>query len=404
MNFEMSLISFLVCIVAGSFLAKMKAFAFLTKRASRFETVDGLRGFLAISVLFHHFVITYYWKTSGRWTRPPEDYYENYGKVGVAIFFMITGFLFISKILHSKEKIDWLKIYESRMFRIFPLYLFALASISAIVFHNSSYQLRSDFLEIISQHVKWMMFQGGSINNYTETKLIIAGVDWTLKYEWLFYISLPFVSIALWKGNKYTSFFLAAIILFFNLYPTTFVVYPNAYFSTKYFILFAIGGFVSHLAKNHKIDESIIKSKFVSIVVLILIFGCVFYPNTLDIIHIIIMSLFFFLVVLGNDLFGLFQLKSTKLLGEISYSIYLLHGLVLYILFTQLSVVDISKITPQKYLMFMPVVSILVVLVSSVTFIFIEKKFIDFGRRYLFSRRLSSLMENANKALQGTNR
>ncbi|MGE6454520.1 acyltransferase family protein [Shewanella baltica] len=400
----MSLISFLVCIVAGSFLTKMKAFAFLTKRNSRFESVDGLRGILALSVLFHHFVITYYWKTSGTWTRPPEDYYQNYGKVGVAIFFMITGFLFISKILHSKEKIDWFKIYESRIFRIFPLYLFALAFISAIVFHNSSYQLKSDFLEIIRQHVKWMMFQGGSINNYKETNLIIAGVDWTLKYEWLFYISLPFVSIALWKGNKYTSFFLAAIILFFNLYPATFVVYPNAYFSTEYFILFAIGGFVSHIAKNHKIDESIIKSKSVSMVVLMLILGCIFYPKTLGIIHIIIMSLFFFLVVLGNDLFGLLQLKSTKLLGEISYSIYLLHGLVLYILFTQLSVVDISKVTPQKYSMLMPVVSILVVLVSSVTFIFIEKKFIDFGRKYLFSRRLSSLMENANKALQRTSR
>jgi peptidoglycan/LPS O-acetylase OafA/YrhL len=399
MNFEISLISFLVCIVAGSFLAKMKAFAFITERNSRFETVDGLRGFLAIAVFFHHFVITYYWKVSGKWIRPPEDYYQNYGKVGVAIFFMITGFLFISKLLNSKDRIDWLKIYESRIFRILPLYLFSLTLISAFVFHNTNYQLNSNFLEIINQYVKWIMFQGGLINNYSETRLTIAEVDWTLKYEWLFYISLPIVYFALRKGNIYTNILLASTIIFFYLYPSTFVIYPNAYFSTQYFILFAVGGGGSYIVKINNFNTEIIKSKSVSVIALILIFGCIFYPVTLGVIHIILMSLFFLLVVLGNDLFGLFRLKSARLLGEISYSIYLLHGLVLYFLFTQLTVFDFSKSGQQKYLLLMPLVSLAVVFVSSVTFILIEKKAIDLGRRNLLSLRLSAMIENTKKHL-----
>ena len=135
-------------------MVKLKYFPFLDERSSRFESLDGLRGFLAISVFFHHFAVTYHWKIHGIWTKPPpEIYYLNYGKVGVAIFFMITGFLFISKISKSNEKIDWPKLYESRFFRIVPLYLFALALISLIVFHNSEYQLNSQPIDLLKQYM-----------------------------------------------------------------------------------------------------------------------------------------------------------------------------------------------------------------------------------------------------------
>lgn len=204
MNIEISLLSFLVCIGLASLLAKAQAFSFLQERNSRFDTLDGLRGFLALSVFFHHFVITYYWKMTGQWVNPPEHYYQNYGKVGVSIFFMITGFLFISKILKSKGNIDWMKIFESRLFRIFPLYIFVILCITVIVFDNSGYQLHSSYQELIKQYIKWGFFQGSSINDFPNTNRVIASVDWTLKYEWLFYVSLPIVSFVIFKGGKFS--------------------------------------------------------------------------------------------------------------------------------------------------------------------------------------------------------
>ena len=33
-------------------------------------------------MFFHHYIITWYWVNHGRWERPPETVYQNYGKVG----------------------------------------------------------------------------------------------------------------------------------------------------------------------------------------------------------------------------------------------------------------------------------------------------------------------------------
>ena len=132
MDFIASIVALITSLIVAFFLSKLTRFSFISERDSRLDTLDGLRGFLAIFVFFHHYVITYYWKTTDQWIRPPEDYYHNYGKVGVALFFMITGFLFLSKILTLRRSIDWLKVYESRFYRIMPLYIFVLLAITCV--------------------------------------------------------------------------------------------------------------------------------------------------------------------------------------------------------------------------------------------------------------------------------
>lgn len=399
MNFWISVFSLLVCIALGGLLARLKYFRFLGERKSRYESVDGFRGFLAISVFFHHFVITYYWKVGGSWEKPPEDYYQNYGKVGVAMFFMITGFLFTSKLINSKSRVDWVTLYESRFFRIFPLYVFALLATTLIVFHNTEYQINLSFMEMIHQYFLWLTFQGSTINDYSDTWKIMAGVYWTLKYEWLFYFFLPVVYFLLRNFNMSSIYVLLAVALYFNLYSTTFRYYPNSYFATEFFLLFAVGGGASHLV-NKKIPVDVTRSKLSSFIALILVVFSVFYPNTLDIIHIIGMSLLFILIALGNDLFGLFRLRSTILLGEISYSIYLLHGLVLYLVFTQLAIVDVTELSPDEYSILMPVISVLIVLISSISYLFLEKTSMDIGRRYSRDRCTSMVFKNIYNAFK----
>ena len=135
-NFGVTLIAFLVSMLVAKMIGRHKLYSFLSSRSGRYGTLDGLRGYLALSVVFHHYVITWYWKVGGSWGRPPEDYFQNYGKIGVAIFFMITGFLFISKVMGSAGKLNWFMLYESRIFRIFPLYIFAVAIISVVVLYK----------------------------------------------------------------------------------------------------------------------------------------------------------------------------------------------------------------------------------------------------------------------------
>lgn len=396
MSFEISILSFLACIATGYILSKTNAFSFLNNRDSRFDTLDGLRGFLALSVFFHHFATTYYWKVNGTWLMPPELVYQNYGTVGVSIFFMMTGFLFTLKLINSKWKTDWLKFFESRTFRIFPLYFFAVLFIVAIVFHNSNYQLNSPPHELIRQLLRWGIFHGISINNYEDTGRIIAGVDWTLKYEWLFYASLPAISIILSKGKKVINYLLCSLALVFFFQPI-----ESDSLSSKYAILFLAGGVSAHivvLGGSYTLPK--IASKLTSLATLMLLAGIMLYPRAFDFIHIMMMFIFFTLIALGNDLFGVLRLNAARVLGEISYSAYLLHGLLLYILFTQLAILDITTLSANQYSLIMPITGVLVVLLSAITFLCIEKPFIEYGRQYNLSRLLRSISAKV-KTLRG---
>lgn len=398
MNFWVTLISFFVCVVIANVLIKLKAFAYLRHRSGRFDSLDGLRGYLAISVFFHHFVVTYYWKITGQWASPPESYNQNYGKVGVAVFFMITGFLFISKLLNSEGKINWLQLFESRFFRIFPLYILAVLSITLIVFHDSDYRLVSSLPDLIQQYLKWFVFHGSNINEFTETGRLIAYVDWTLKYEWLFYLSLPILSLILFKGNKFIKVLLLVSCFLLFLKPIWILS-----FSTQYFILFVVGGLTAYILTLNKISPKLIKSKYASLLTLSLLIGSIFHPFTFSLSHIVFISAFFMLVAFGNDLFGIFQLKSSILLGEISFSIYLLHGMLIYLLFTQFHIINFKEINATTFILLMPIVSILVVLIASITFLFIEKPCINYGRQYSLSSTVNSIWIFACKALQSAN-
>lgn len=98
------LVLLISCIGISSII--LKRFDFLPNDViKRSSPIDGLRGVVALSVLAHHFYITYVWKISGVWKKPDTTLIDNFGSVAVSIFFLITGYLFINKMM--KVDIDW---------------------------------------------------------------------------------------------------------------------------------------------------------------------------------------------------------------------------------------------------------------------------------------------------------
>ena len=357
----------------GYILHRLNRFHFLTRRSNRYGAIDGLRGYLALSVFIHHFVLTWYWKSTGKWGSPPEAYFENLGKFGIAIFFMITGFLFISKILTYNGKMDWYRLYQSRLFRIYPLYFFVILFISSIILYQSGFTLNTNIPVLIKQYIKWFIFHGSVINDFNDTRRIIAGVDWTLKYEWLFYILLPLIAVIIRQGKLAVILLFAALLLLF-INPLR-----VEYFFTRYFILFAIGGIAAVLYLKLQNHKTRIDSHIWSFIVLLMLLAALFYPDTFSPLHVLLMTLFFIPVALGNTLFGLFKTKASVYLGEISYSIYLLHGAVLYILFSAINI-DISEISLVHFLVWLPFIGLLVILFSTLTYLYIEKPFLEYSR------------------------
>lgn len=377
-SFVMPAVSIILCMTLASILSKTKYFAFIKSRKHRSGSIDGIRGFLALFVFFHHFIIMYYWKLNDQWRRPPEDVFENYGKVGVAIFFMITGCLFFSKIVNTKHPINWVALYQSRVFRILPLYIFALTIITIIVFAGSNYQLNVTPFVLLKQLAKWGLFIGSTINGFLDTRFIIAGVDWTLKYEWLFYLSLPIISII----NRKLGFIGLLLLVTFSLLG---FIYPiSTYvFSSTFILYFCIGAAISSAPKafNEFIKNNNVLISTINLVLLIL---TLLYPTPLDLVHVLMISVLFLLVAAGNTIFGLLALQSAIVLGEISYSIYLLHGIILYLIFTVLAPISVEAYLINEFIYFMPIISIIVVAISALTYILIEKPCIDFGRKLTF--------------------
>ena len=367
--------SLIICMLIANYLGKTNLFSFLDSRKGRFGSIDGVRGFLALFVVFHHFIIVYYWKVEGAWQRPPEDIFQNYGKVGVVIFFMITGYLFFAKINNKERPINWILMFKSRLFRILPLYIFALLIITLIVFNNSNYQLNISPAMLVKDLAKWGLFIGGTINGFLDTRVIIAGVDWTLKYEWLFYFSLPIIALVGKKVGVFGLIVLVLISVFGYFIPVSFL-----YFSSEFLIYFSIGAMTSCISKGFMLH--IAKRSFlISTINTILITLVLTYPNTLDFIHVIMISVLFIFIAAGNTLFGLLSLRASVVLGEISYSIYLLHGIILYVIFTAHSPVSLSDLLVDEFMYFMPPISAIIVLVSAFTYLYIEKPSIEFGRK-----------------------
>lgn len=90
---------------------------------SRFVTIDGLRGFLAFFVFLHHGAIWHGYLRTGLWQLPASPLFTHFGQASVALFFMITSFLFWTRLLTSAPgRIDWLQLYSSRVLRLVPLY------------------------------------------------------------------------------------------------------------------------------------------------------------------------------------------------------------------------------------------------------------------------------------------
>ena len=122
------------------------------------------------------------------------------------------------------------KLFVSRFFRIMPLYLLVLLITVFYSFLIFEFHLHTSVPILIKDVVKWFLFIGGEINSYPDSRRITAGVTWTLKYEWVFYLCLPLLYFFLKNKLLIYALVMCSIFLYFhNIHITPF-------FETKYII------------------------------------------------------------------------------------------------------------------------------------------------------------------------
>lgn len=346
----------------------------------KYSSIDGLRGFLATFVFICHSSL-WYFRTHPNIQGTGLDIFSNLGPAAVSYFFMITSFLFFSKLIEARSgKLDWLKLYVGRVTRIMPLYTVVVLILFTMVAIVSHFMIRESLPDLLTHAIQWMFFMEPDINQVRQTRLIIYGVQWSLAFEWMFYCSLPILGALFFRIRSslttilFSSFFLVIfLIIIFKVYD----------FRAWNGLLQFLGGLpAALLSKNKKVRALCSKSWMSAIWIVGFVFALIYFYDSIQIVHFIFISILFTGIACGNDMFGLLTTKICRQLGQISYSIYLVHGLVLFTTFYfVIGFNNITKMSLTKYWSIICLCTIPLIIVTCITFRFVEKRGIDSAKK-----------------------
>ncbi|MBC7751429.1 MAG: acyltransferase [Candidatus Saccharibacteria bacterium] len=336
--------------IASILTAVVTAF-FLSRRfggpneQDRFASIDGLRGYLAFFVFLHHSSLWYFFLHTGKWELPTSNLYRHFGQSSVALFFMITGFLFFSKLINSRtRKIDWLQLFVSRFMRLVPLYLAAMIMLFIIIAIASQGTLSEPPIALIKNCIKWLIFTvpgAPEINRIGQTWQIVAGVTWSLPYEWFFYFSLPLLAIVMGRSVPVGAITIALVGLISML------LWPK---DLDMFWSFAGGVVAAYFVRIEKLRQFSSTPMASLLVVGILTLVVLCFERAYMAAPLILLTLAFILIASSTNLFGILTWKPSLFLGEQAYSLYLLHGVVLYVTMNYVIGLDTARtISPIIY-------------------------------------------------------
>jgi len=265
-------------------------------------SIQYLRGISALAVVYFHL-------------------YQTTGQQGVAVFFVISGFIMID-IMNKKHR-NFFSFFKARFLRVAPLYylLILLTLLLGIAYDPTIQRI---------------------IQSFTFTALgSVLPVGWTLTFEFIFY-TLVSISILIFQKMIYRLIFLF-ISLAIGDYLLNYILVSRNYEYGNYFWFFIFGMGSFYIIKNIQLIPQIFKNKYLLLFILMISTIYLFLGNYLglsyyidDVNHYLYNNLVAsFLIVTSILILEIeqkwsFQNKILILLGNASYSIYLTHYIVIH--------------------------------------------------------------------------
>jgi peptidoglycan/LPS O-acetylase OafA/YrhL len=346
--------------------------------ARRQTSIDGLRGCLGISVFIHHTILTWRSLNGTPWQTPPARLVLHLGQTSVALFFMITAFLFWSKVLASGEKMDWSAMLFARVYRLYPVYLLMFALVLAAVALMTFSAVPQPANSQVKPVLQWLLMWGTpDLNGLPNTSMLVAAVTWSLRYEWLFYLALPCLGFVLAATRQPRVATASALVVMIAII----LCVRRDMFQLSHLQSF-LGGILAAYWVRSPVLSARTRSPIAGVIalaclasVIVLMPTAFAWPATIG------LGAFMIVVASGNDLWGMLRRPGLLWLGEITYGIYLLHGLLLWLVF-QILLPRTLSLHAGVYAAAAAGTAIVLVLVCSIVFLTFERPAILIGRRH----------------------
>lgn len=318
-------------------------------QSNRIAFIDWVRGLAASLVLFQH-TLELMSPSFRKWT----VHYINFGMVGVCAFFLVSGYI----IAHSARDKSRLHFILNRLFRIYPLFLVLL--FLGVVTH---------FIMARPIGVKALLGNGLFLAQYLHISEYVNG-SWTLFLEAIFYLLF-----ACWRFSSFReNFWILPGISFLSLVG---LVLLSNHIEHRVYSLFVLTAFFSALWYLSLQNSNLLK--FVILQGSLVLFGLSWHLF-------VIPDPYFFKQCVGTSwclgfvfFFSLSQIKTLgflekllKWLGERSYSIYLIQGLVF-------KWAEYLKLPHPFWVLIIPGVYLL----SHFSYLWIEKRGVFIGKMLL---------------------
>ena len=291
-------------------------------------TIDGieiLRFVSAFSILVWHYQHFNY-PLSSKGMLIGQPFYEylkifyNYGYMGVNFFWCISGFIFYWKYGDTIKHLKFSNFFISRFSRLYPLHFITL--ILVLFLQNLYFSLNQNyFITQNNDFYHFFLHLFFASNWGFEKGMSFNGVIWSVSIEVLVY-ALFFILLTIFNKNIFVNILIVIICLFFKL------IYEHLVHNLiDCALFFFIGGFLSFILNFKKFYKKFIKTcclLFILSLILIVNMNLFNFDNLMYIVQIF---LYPSLILLSCEIY--FNNKNLtrifKLLGNLTYSSYLLH-------------------------------------------------------------------------------
>jgi len=341
----------------------------------KIAALEGLRGLMAVWVVLGHVSLTFGWRLPG----------IDQNTLAVDVFILLSGFV-IARLIDQKQE-PYAPYILRRAFRLFPLYLAVLAVSTALLgVQGEAWERvqalspanlgRSGLVDMARAHLPLHLathlpLAQGIVPSslLPRAAYTLVGQAWSISLEWQFYLLAPFMVWAV-KARQRWLLLGAAVALLLLAAP----LFSKAYLGAK-ILHFVVGG-ASYFALERRFDKWAMGVLAAACLGVVLMDGA---PQliVLAIWLCVIAAVGGRLPLAGPSIDRLLSSAPLKRLGEISYSIYLVHMIPLYGVIVILGRMGVPA--AQLGAWAAPLTLVLTYLIATATYRFIERPGIDLG-------------------------